>query len=68
MFADADGGDRLSRDHIFRQTVLYGGSGNWEGSAADGIASLTDGRGSVRAEQRERRPGRSATQRSADLG
>ena len=54
MFADADGGDRLSRDHIFRQTVLYGVSGNWEGSAADGIASLTDGRGSVRAEQRER--------------
>jgi len=28
--------DRRSRDHVVRQTVPYGGSGDWEGPTANG--------------------------------
>jgi len=30
-----------SRDHIVRQTIPNGGSGDWEGPAADGFLLMT---------------------------
>jgi len=38
IFSDADGRstERESREHIVRHTVPNGGSGDWEGPAADG--------------------------------
>jgi len=45
--------DRRGRHHVVRQAVPGGGSGDWEGPAADGIDSFTDGtsRRLVRAER-----------------
>ena len=68
IFSDADGRstERESREHIVRHTVPNGGSGDWEGPAADG--RQFHGRGTsrrfVREERSERRPGRLATRTS----